>query len=147
MVSDGDGSMLVETASANRARLNNALVMSAILGVFAAFYVIGHKDLPHYWVKLLVPLAFSTGCLLFTRSKDALDTFLTAVAALFTLCAVAMTAGDRANHNWWPFFIGFTVAAAVLVLLTRKRREALLGIAVILAVRLVVALFAFVFRH
>jgi uncharacterized membrane protein HdeD (DUF308 family) len=111
-----------------------------VLGVFATFDVIGHKDTPYFWVKLIPVLALSAGCLLLTREREALDTFSAVVAALFTLCAVAMTAGDRANPNWWPFFLGLAGGALLFVLLTRKRRATLLAIGAIVGFRLLVFL-------
>ena len=121
-----------------RPMLNNVLVVLAVVGVFAAFDVIGHKDAPYYWAKLICVLALSAGCLLLTREREAVDTFSAVMAALFTLCAAAMTAGDRAHPNWWPFFLGFAGAAVLLVFLTRKKRETLLAIAAIVGLRLVV---------
>ena len=118
--------------------LNNALVVSAVLGVFAAFDVIGHRDLPFFWAKLVFVLALSAVCLLLTRERDALDTFSAVMGAVFTLGAVAMTAGDRNNPKWWPFFLGFVGGAVLFVLLTRKWRATLLAIGAIVGFRLVV---------
>jgi hypothetical protein len=80
--------------------LNNALVVLAVLGVFAAFDVIGHRGVPFFWAKLVFVLTLSAVCLLLTRERDALDTFSAVMGALFTLCAIAMTAGDGNNSNW-----------------------------------------------
>ena len=130
-----------------RARLNNVLVLLAVLGVFAAFDIVGHKDAPFFWGKFISVLALSAGCLLFTRDRNALDTFSAVIAALFTLCAVAMTTGDRAHPNWWPFFLGFASSAGLLVLLTRKRRETLLAVAAIVGFRLLVFVVLYAVRR
>jgi len=121
-----------------RVRLNNVLVLIAVLGVFAAFDIIGHKDTPFFWEKVISVLALSAACLLFTRDRKALDTFSAVIAALFTLCAVAMTAGDRAHPNWWPLFLGFAGSAGLFILLTRKRRETLVAAVAIVGFRLLV---------
>jgi len=128
--------MLLRTEEKRRPTLNNVLAGLAVLGVFAAFDVIGHRETPYFWAKLISVLTFSAGCLLVTRDREALDTFSVVMAALSTLCAVAMTAGDRSNPNWWPFFFGFAGAAVLFTLLTRKRRGTLLAIAAIVGFRL-----------
>ena len=130
-----------------RVRLNNVLVLIAVLGVFAAFDIVGHKDAPFFWEKFISVLALSAGCLLFTRDRKALDTFSAVIAALFTLCAVAMTAGDRAHPNWWPFFLGFAGLAGLFILLTRKRRETLVAAAAIIGLRLLVFLVLYAVRR
>jgi hypothetical protein len=119
-------------------RLNNVLVIPAVLGVFAAFDLVGHKDVSYFWPKLAVLLSISTACLLATRHRESWDTFFAAIAGLFTLCAVAMTAGDRARPNWWPFFLGFAAMATLFVFLVRNRRETLIPIGAIVGFRLVV---------
>ena len=118
--------------------MNNALLVLAVLGVFAAFDVIGHRDAPFFWAKLTSVVALSVGFLLLIRDRETLDTFSAVIGALFALCAVAMTAGDRTNTNWWPFFLGFAGGAVLLVLLTRKRRETLLAVGAIVGFRLVI---------
>jgi hypothetical protein len=128
--------MLLGTDHMKRPWLNNVLVVLAVLGVFATFDIIGHKDTQYFWAKLISVLALSAGCLLLTREREALDTFSAVIAALFTLCAVAMTAGSRANPNWWPFFLGFACGAVLFVLLTRKRRATLLAVGAIVGFRL-----------
>jgi uncharacterized membrane protein HdeD (DUF308 family) len=123
------------------------LVVLAVLGVFAACDVIGHRDTPYFWAKLISVLALSAGCLLLTREREALDTFSAVIGALFTLCAVAMTAGDRTNRNWWPFFLGFAVGAVLFVLLTRKRRGTLVAIGAIVGFRLLVFVILYVLHR
>jgi uncharacterized membrane protein HdeD (DUF308 family) len=128
--------MLLGVNHTKRPWVNNVLVILAVVGVFATFDVIGHKDTPYFWPKLVSVLALSAGCLLLTRDREALDTFSAVIAALLTLCAVAMTAGDRANPNWWSFFLGLTGGALLFVLLTRKRRATLLAVGAIVGLRL-----------
>lgn len=130
------GAMLLEADRMKRPWVNNVLVTLAVLGVFATVDVIGHKDAPYFWAKLISVLALSVGCLLLTREREALDTFSAVVAALFTLGAVAMTAGDRANPNWWPFFLGLAGGSLLCVLLTRKRRATLMAVGAIVGFRL-----------
>ena len=132
------GPMLLRTNVMKRPRLNNVLVVLAVLGVFAAFDVIGHRDTPYFWAKLISVLALSAGCLLLTREREALDTFSAVIGALFTLCGIAMTAGDRTDPNWWRFFLGFAGGAVVFVLLTRKRRGTLVAIGAIVGLRLLI---------
>jgi uncharacterized membrane protein HdeD (DUF308 family) len=114
-------------------------VVLAVVGAFGAFAMMGHRDAPYWWVKLTAFLTLSAGCLLLTRERSALDTFSGVLAALFALCAIAMTAGDRSHPTWWPLFLGFALGAVLLVFLTRKKREALAGIAVIVGFRLIVS--------
>jgi hypothetical protein len=135
--------MLLKADDVRRTRVNDVLVVLAVLGVFAAFDVVGHKGTPYFWIKLILALTFSAGCLLLTRDREAVDTFSAVVAALFSLCAVAMTAGDRTHPNWWPFFFGFIGAAILFILLTRKRRGTLLAIAAIVAFRTLVFIVVF----
>ena len=130
-----------------RAHLNNILVLLAVLGVFAAFDIVGHKDAPFFWAKFIFVLALSAACLLFTSDRKALDTFFAVIAALCTLCAVAMTAGDRAHPNWWPFFLGFVGFGGLFILLTRKRRETLVAAAAIVGFRLLVFVVLYVARR
>lgn len=127
--------------------LNNVLVILAVVGVFAAFDVVGHSGEPYFWAKLIFVLSFSAGCLLLTRDREALDTFSAVTAAVFTLCAIAMTTGDRTHPNWWPFFLGFTCAAVLLVFLTRKRRETVLAITAIVGFRLIVFAILYAIRR
>jgi peptidoglycan/LPS O-acetylase OafA/YrhL len=139
--------MLLRSAGMRRSKLNILLAVLAVIGVFAAFDVIGHRDTPYFWAKLISVLAFSAGCLVLTREREAVDTFSAVVAALFTLCAIAMTTGDRASPNWWPFFLGFIGATVVLVFLTRKKRETLLAIAAIVGLRLIVFVILYVLQR
>ena len=127
------------------ASLNNVLLTMAIVGIFAALDVLGHRETAYFVPKLALALIFSMVCLLLTRDREAFDMFYAVIAAFFSLCAVAMTAGDRANANWWPFFIVFTVAAVAFMLLTRKRNATVLAIGAIVGFRLLVlvALYAF----
>lgn len=137
--------MTLKTEDIKRPRLNDVLLVLAALGVFAAFDVIGHRHAPYFWPKLTLIVAFSMACLLFTREREALNAFSAVVAALSTLCAVAMTAGDRTNPNWWPFFLGFVGATVLFTLLTRNRRGTLLAIASLVGFRLLIfaVLYAF----
>jgi hypothetical protein len=125
------------TGEARTPWLNNLLVILAFVGVFAAFDIVGHKY-AYFWAKLVCVVAFSVGCLLLTRDRGALDTLSAVIAALFTLCAIAMTTGDRVHPNWWPFFLGFAGAAVSFVFLTRKKRETLVAVAAIVGFRLIV---------
>ena len=129
----------------SRPRATTALLILALLGAFAAFDAIGHRSAPYFWPQLICSLAFSLGCLLFARDRGTLDTFLAVLASLFALCAVAVTASDRQRTEWWPWFLCFSGVAALLVLITRKKRETLIAIAaivgfrfLILAVRLII---------
>jgi hypothetical protein len=58
-----------------------------------------------------------------------------------------LTAGDRTNPNWWPFFLGFAGAATLFVLLTRNKRETLIGIAAIIGFRLLVLAILYGLHH
>ena len=116
--------------------VNDVLVTLAVLGVFAIVDVIGHRDAQFFWAKLTSVLALTVGCLLLTTDREALDTFFAIVAALFTLGAVAMTAGDPANPNWWPFFLVLVGGSLLCVLLTRKRRATLQAVGAIVGFRL-----------
>ena len=122
-------------------KLDNALVVLASIGVFAGLAALGNQTAPYLWPKVIAAFTFSAACLWFVRDRDALDVFLTVIAALFTLAAAAMTAGDRTHQNWWPFFLCFTAIAAVCVLLTRNKRAALLAIAAIVGSRLLFYVF------
>jgi len=127
--------------------LNNVLVVLAVLGVFASLDIIGHRNAPHFWAKLIAALTFSAGCLRLTREREALDTFCAAIAGLSTLGAVAMTSGDRTNPNWWPFFLGFLGAAVLFTLVTRKRRATVLAIGAIVGFRLIVFVVLYALRR
>ena len=116
--------------------LNDVLVILSVLGVFATFDVIGHRDTPYFWAKFVSVLTLSGGCLLLTKERQALDTFFAVIGALFTLCAVAMTAGDRSNPSWWPYFLGLAGGAVLSVLLTRKKRGTLVAVGAIVGSRL-----------
>jgi hypothetical protein len=118
--------------------LNNILVVLAVIGTFAAFDIVGHRSAPYFWPKLVSVLAFSAGCLFLTRERESVDTYSGVIAGLFTLCAVAMTTGDRTNPNWWPFFLGFSGGAAFFVFLTRRRLATLVAVAAIVGFRLLV---------
>jgi len=130
--------MLLRADHMKRPWVNNVLITLAVLGVFATIDVLGHRGSPYFWAKLVSILALSAGCLLLTREREALDTFSAVIAALFTLGAVAMTAGDRANPNWWPFFLGLSGGALLFVLLTRKRRATLIAVGAIVGFRLLI---------
>jgi len=128
--------MLVNGSSMNRSKLNTLLAIFALLGVFAALDIVAHKTAPHFWIKLVLAVGFSATCVIAMTDRDARDVFFSGVAALFSLFAIAMTFGDRTHANWWPLFLGFLGAASLFVLITRKKREALLGIAAIVGLRL-----------
>jgi succinate-acetate transporter protein len=115
------------------------LVVLAGLGVFAGFDLIGHFHTPHFWLKLLIVIAFSTVCLFATRERQSVDTFFTVVAAIFAMFAVAMTFGNLSAPHWWLFFVSFSAAAALFVLLSRDKRQTLLGISAIVGFRLLIA--------
>jgi membrane associated rhomboid family serine protease len=127
--------------------VNNVLITLAVLGVFATIDVIGHRDAPHFWVKLVSVPALSAVCLLFTRDREALDTFSAVMAALLTLGVVAMTAGDRANPKWWPFFLGLAGGALLFVLLTRRRRATLIAVGAIVGFRLLVLVILYALHY
>jgi hypothetical protein len=76
--------MLLKTGEMRRPTLYNVLVVLAVLGIFAAFDIIGHRDTPYFWAKLISVLTCSAGCLLLTREREALDTFSAVIAALST---------------------------------------------------------------
>jgi hypothetical protein len=139
--------MSVRTEDMRRQRLNDVLVILAVLGVFAAFDVIGHKDIRYYWASLLGLVTFSAICLFLTRDRQAVDTFSAVMAALFTLYAVAMTAGDRTHPNWWPFFLAFAIAAILFTSLTRKKGATLIAIAAIVGFRLLVFVIVYALRR
>ena len=130
--------MLLRSNYMKRPWLNNVLVVLAVLGTFAAFDIIAHRSAPYFWPKLVSVLALSAGCLFLAKERESLDTYSAVIAALFALCAVAMTAGDRTNPNWWPFFLGFVGGTVLFVLLTRKRRATLVAVAAIVGFRLLV---------
>jgi hypothetical protein len=44
--------MLLGTEHTKRPWLNNVLVVLAVLGVFATFDIIGHKDTQYFWASL-----------------------------------------------------------------------------------------------
>jgi hypothetical protein len=129
----------LRTEGNTKTKLNTSLVVLAVVGIFAAFDLVGHRDTPYFLVKLLAVLAVSAVCILVTRQREALDTFCAVLSALFTLFAVAMTAGDRDHPNLWPFFLGFLVVAVLLVSFTQRKRETLLAIGFIVAFRLMIA--------
>ena len=137
--------MPLSIANVKRAKLNDILVILAIIGVFGAFAIIGNRDAAYFWPKLFSVVAFSTVCLVLTRDRTAVDAFFAAIAALFTLVAMAMTAGDRQHPNWWPLFIGFFCGAIGLVFLTRKKRETVFAIALIVGFRLIIYAFSRLF--
>jgi hypothetical protein len=110
-------------------------VIAAVLGLFAALDIIGHRTAPYFLAKLIFVVAVSAGCLLLTKDREALDTFSAVVAGLFALCAAAMTAGDRSYPNWWPLFLAFASGAVFFVFVTRQRRATLLAVAAIVGFR------------
>ena len=130
--------MLLSPNKMKRPWVNDLLVVLAGVGCFAAFDIIGHRNTPYFWAKLICVLGFSSVCLLTTKDRGALDTFSAAISAFFALCAVAMTAGDRTDPNWWPFFLGFGGLTVLFILLTRKRRAALLAVLAVIGFRLLV---------
>jgi hypothetical protein len=117
--------------------ITHVLVIAATVGAIGAFDLIVHKDAPFFWVKLVGALTFSVACLLLTRDREQIDTFIGVMAALLTLCAVAMTTADRLDFVWWVFFLSFAGSAILLVLFTRERRGTLLAFAAIVTFRLV----------
>jgi hypothetical protein len=119
-------------------RLNDTLVILALLGIAASLQLVAHRDTSFFVVKLVAVLAFSAGCLVLTGNRESLDLFSGVVAAFATMFAIAMTTGDRTTPHWWAFFLGFTAVAGVSVLLTRNRRATLLAIAAIIVFRLIV---------
>jgi hypothetical protein len=139
--------MPLKTGGIRRPRPNDVLAVLAVVGMFAAFDVIGHRDAPYFWAKLISLLTFSMACLLLTRERDSVDTFSAVIAALSTLCAVAMTTGDRTNPNWWPFFLGFAGAAVLFTLLTRSKRGTLLAIVTIVGLRLFIFVALYTLHH
>jgi hypothetical protein len=139
--------MLLRADYVKRPWLNNVLVVLAVLGTFAAFDIIGHRSAPYFWPKLVSVLALSAGCLFLTRERESLDTYSAVIAGFFTLCAVAMTAGDRTNPNWRPFFLGFASGAVLFVLLTRKRLATLVAVAAIVGFRVLVFVILYVLHR
>jgi hypothetical protein len=130
----------------NRARFNLLLTTLALLGVFAGITIVAHRETSHYAAKLASVLIFSIACLSLTRDRQSWDTFAGAVAGLFTLFAIAMTAGSSASPGWWPLFLTFVTIAALFVILTRKKRETLIGILAIVASRIVLLGVLYVLR-
>lgn len=130
--------MLLRADTVKKPWLNNVLVVLALLGTFAAFNIVGHRSATYFWPKLVCVLALSAGCLFLTRARESFDTYSAVMAGLLTLCAVAMTTADPTQPNWWPFFLGFSGAAVLFVLLTRNRLAALLAVAAIVGSRLIV---------
>ena len=119
-------------------KLNDVLLVLAVAGVFAAFALAAHRDIPHFWAIIALILLFSAGCLVLTRSWESLDIFLGVIAALFTICAILMLTSDLSKPRVWLFFVGFTGLAASCVLFTRKKMEVVLGIAAIVGFRLLI---------
>jgi hypothetical protein len=122
-------------------RVNNVLVILAFFGVIVAFQLVAFRSVPYFVVKAVAALVFSAACLVLAGNRESWDLFLTVVAALATMFAIAMTTGDRTTPHWWAFFLGFTAVAGVSVLLTRNRRVTLLTIAAIIGFRLIVGVF------
>ncbi len=130
--------MLLNGIAMDSSKRNMVLAILALLGVFATLDIFAHKAAPYFWIKLVLAVGFSITCVVAMSDRQARDVFFSGVAALFTLFAIAMTFGDRTHANWWPLFLGFLGAASLFVLITRKKRETLLGIAAIVGLRLLV---------
>lgn len=125
---------------------NDILLGLVIFGVFAALAMAAHRDIPHFWAIIVLILLFSAGCLVLTRSRESLDIFLGMIAALFTLCAILMLTSDLSNPRVWLFFFGFTGAAALFVLFTKKKLQTLAAIAAIVGFRLLIFVVLYVLR-
>ena len=127
-------------------KLNDVLLVLAVVGVFAAFALAAHRDIPHFWAILILVLLFSAGCLMLTRSRESLDTFLAVMAALFTICAILMTTGDLSKLTVWLFFFGIAGVAVLFVLFTKKKLQTLTAIAAIVGFRLLIFVVLYVLR-
>jgi len=126
-----------------RERLNFVLAVLAFLGILFAFDTVAHHSFATAWPYVVGGLAFSTACLVATREREWLDIFLMAMAGLLTLFAAATTTAVRQHPRGWLFFWGFALSIGVLILLTRKKREALVAIAAILGLRMLLAAVVF----
>ena len=129
-------------------RLQNMLLILAVLGAFAAFDALAHRSSPYFLPELVIALSLSAGGLWFSQSREALDIFLIVIAAVLALSTVAtIGGGDRTHVDTWIYAGVFATVGALLVLLTRARRAGLLAIAAIVAFRLVIAGFVHTFAH
>jgi hypothetical protein len=126
-----------------RRKLNFVLVVLAFLGILFVLDTVAHHSLSTAWPYVVGGFAFSTVCLVATREREWLDVFLTAMAGLLALFAAATTTAVRQHPRSWLLFWGFALSAGVLILLTRKKREALVAIAAIVGFRMLLAAVVF----
>lgn len=127
----------MRTENRRSEKLNNILVVLALLGFSGAFALVVHRP-AFFWPTLSAVVAVSIGCLFATRSRESWDAFFGAMAGLFTLIAIAATTGDLKQPAVRHYLIGSSVVACIFVLLTRKRREALIAVALIVGFRLLI---------
>ena len=119
-----------------RSTLNNVLGILASVCVFGAIALFANRDTPHFWIKLTLILSVSVVLMLCTQDREAWDTFFTVLAALSTLIALVLPTAYHTLPNWWLYFVVCLAVAALLVAVTKKRREACIGIASIAMLRL-----------
>ncbi len=120
-----------------RPKLNFVLIVLAVVAVFFVIDTLTHHPLAAAWPKALAAIAISALCLLITRERESLDLFLMVIAALLTLFAVASSTALPGHARAWLIFGASVAFAAIAVLLTRKKREALLAIVAIVGFRLI----------